>query len=271
MSKNSQDNIILYLSLPLAALIIINSYCGLYMPGTYARETYSWYVQAIGQDIADLFIIAPLLLLTSIYAYSQNKTALLIWGGINIFIFYTYAIYCFGVHFNSLFLVYCFILGLSFYSFVYFLFLCTRGEMETRYPDSLPIKTTAIFLIVIAGLFYLTWLKEIIPAIAGHTVPPSITEGGILTNPVHVLDLSIVLPAFIITAVLLWKKKPLGLVLAPAMLAFCILMSAAISILIFVMKFKGLAGDLSLTIIFDIIALVSTVLLIRVLKSIKGN
>ncbi|MGD1008258.1 MAG: hypothetical protein ABR980_13630 [Ignavibacteriaceae bacterium] len=38
----------------------------------YARETFSWYVQTTGQEIVDLFLIVPLVLVTSILAYKQN-------------------------------------------------------------------------------------------------------------------------------------------------------------------------------------------------------
>jgi uncharacterized membrane protein YGL010W len=111
----------------------------------------------------------------------------------------------------------------------------------------------------------------VIPSIAGNTFPKNLVEYGTLTNPVHVLGLSIFLPALIITAVLLLKKKPLGLLLAPAMLVFCSLMAISISILIIIMKLKGLEGDLSITIVFGLLALISTVLLIIFLKSINNS
>jgi hypothetical protein len=72
MNNDSRDKIKLYLSKPLAELIIINCYNSLFVPGTYARETFSWYVQTTGQEIVDLFLIVPLVLVTSILAYKQN-------------------------------------------------------------------------------------------------------------------------------------------------------------------------------------------------------
>jgi hypothetical protein len=269
MSEYKQDKIILYLSLPLAVLIIINSYCGLFVPGTYAMETFNRYVQAIGQDIVDLFLIVPLLLLTSLLAYKQNQASIMIWGGINVFIIYTYVIYCFDVHFNGLFLIYCFILGLSFYSFIYFLLTRTKSNSGIQFPVKIPVRTIGVSFIIIACLFYLTWLKEIVPAIAGGTMPKSLSDGGIFTNPVHVLDLSIFLPALIITAILLLKERSFSLVLTPLMLTFCILMALSISVLIIVMKLKGLAGDLSMAYIFDLISLLGAVLLVLFIKNNK--
>jgi hypothetical protein len=227
-------------------------------------------MQAIGQDIFDLFLIVPLFLITSVFAIRRNKTALLLWAGVNVFIIYTYVIYCFAVHFNSLFLVYCLILGLSFFSLVYFVFLSVSEFAGTGYSESMPVKTIGIFFIVIACLFYLTWLKDIIPAIIGNYIPKNIIEGGIITNPVQVLDLSVFLPALLITAVIFLKKKPFGLILTPVILLFCILMELSISTLIIVMKLKGMEGDWLMPIIFDIIALVSIIFLVKYLKILGG-
>ena len=41
--------------------------------------------------------------------------------------------------------------------------------------------------------------------------PQSVIDSGLLINPVHVLDLAICLPAFVITGIALLKKKNLGL------------------------------------------------------------
>jgi len=140
-------------------------------------------------------------------------------------------------------------------------------------PDSsnIPIKTTSIFLIIIAILFYFLWLSEIIPALIKNEIPKSIIENGTLTNPVHVLDLSIVLPALLITAIFLLKKKSSGFLLAPAMLMFCILMSLAIGGMVIAMRMKGLKTEASLTIIFGVITLISIIILGLYLKGIKNK
>jgi hypothetical protein len=53
------------LSLPLALFVIIVSYAGLLIPDAYAKETTNWQAQTLAQDIFDLFLITPLLLITS--------------------------------------------------------------------------------------------------------------------------------------------------------------------------------------------------------------
>lgn len=291
INKNS-GKVILAMSLPLNLLVIVASYCGIFVEKTYSREAKYFAVQGIGQDIVNLFIVVPSLIITSFLTYQsmalessarkENKTAMFIWSGIILYLVYSYTIYCFSMHFNFLFLVYCSIFGLSFYSFVYFV-LSQVNELKINSNNSSVIKIVGIFLISVAVLFYFLWLSEIIPALMKNEVPKSIIENGIITNPVHVLDLSIFLPALIITAILLFqpnadepnvqKKKALGFLLAASMLIFCVLMSLAIIGMIIVLHMKGMNADLSITIIFGIIASTSTILSIIFLKSItmKSN
>jgi hypothetical protein len=123
MKANNQGIIVFYLSLPLVILLITVSILGLADPYVYLKETLNWRTQSLGQDIVDLFLISPILLITSILVYKKNQIALLLWSGAILYLIYTFVIYCFAVHFNYLFWVYCIILGLSFYSFVYFILM----------------------------------------------------------------------------------------------------------------------------------------------------
>lgn len=250
-------------------MLIIASYFGIFIENTYSRETLTFAAQGIGQDIVNLFIISPLLLITSFLAYKKNNAAMLIWSGAIFYLIYSYVIYTFSIHFNSLFIVYCFILGLSFYSFMYFILSQISEQVIDWYSSNIHIKTISVFLIVIAILFYFLWLSEIIPALIKNKIPKSINENGLITNPVHVLDLSVVLPGLLVTAIFLLKKKLLGFLLTPAMLMFCILMSLAIAGMVIVMRMKGIESDVSLSIIFGFITLMSTIILVMFLKSIK--
>lgn len=269
MTSDNQNKIILLLSLPIAILVTIVSYTGLFFPDTYAKETANWAAQAVAQDIIDLFLIIPFLLISSWLGFKKNRIALLLWSGVLIYLIYTFVIYCFAVHFNQLFIVYCLILGLSFYAFLYFLLSQIKEPIASWYSEKIPVKTVGIFLMILSGLFYLLWLSEIIPAIFSNTSPATIIETGLLVNPVHALDLSVVLPGFMIVGILLLKKNPLGLLLAPAVLTFCILMDITIGTLMIVMNMRGIETDLSLTVIMVLLALFTLGLLVWFLKSLQ--
>ena len=201
--------------------------------------------------------------------YFNNKQALFLWGGAVFYILYSYALYCFAVHFNFLFLVYCIILGLSVYALIYYSMLMSTLGAAGWFDDKTPVKLIAGFLIIIAVLFYMIWLSEIIPALLNNTTPKSITESGLLTNPVHVLDISIVLPAICIIAIAIRQRKAIGFIFIPVVLVFCILMTLAICGMIVYMYVKGFESNPGIAIIFVVVSFLSIGFLILFLRHLK--
>jgi len=271
IDEKTHGKIILALSLPLLVFLIIASYFGIFITETYAELTVSFTAQGIGQDIVNLFIISPLLLISSILYYKGNRKCMFIWGGLLVYIFYAYVIYCFALPFNSLFLVYCAVLGFSFYSLTYFLLTNINEPIKEWYKNNVPIKTVSRFFIIIAFLFYFVWLKEIIPSLITGETTQSVIENGFLTNPIHVLDIAFFLPALLITAILLLKDNKYGLLLAPILLAFTIFMALAIIGMVFVMVLSGIPTDMSLMVIFIAITILGTLILTIVLKAVENR
>jgi len=269
MLNKKYDVNILLLSVPLAIFTSIASYAGVFIESTYARETTLYASQGIGQDIVNLFVVVPILLITSFYAWRKSKLGLLIWSGAIFYLAYSYAIYSFGLHFNRFFVVYCLILGLSFYSLVYFVLSSLQENVTEWFLKKGSTKSTGIFLISIAVLFYIIWLSELIPSIRMNEIPKSITESGLLINPVHVLDLAICLPALLLTGIALIKNKSIGFLLAPTMLIFCVFMAIAIAAMVLVMKSKGMETNMILFSVFGLITCISIFFLIRYLKILK--
>ena len=90
-----------------------------------------------------------------------------------------------------------------------------------------------------------------------------------LTNPVHVLDLGLLLPAMIITAILLWRRKLLGYFLALPLLVFSILTGIGILAIFVVMSMKGMPTSLIVELLFAVIVLVSLVLSVLYVREVK--
>lgn len=269
LTSKKNNSIILALSLPLIVLVTVVSYVGLFTPDFYTRETLNWQAQAIGQDMVDLFIAMPFLLVTTLLAYRKNMNALLMWGGVLLYFIYTFTIYAFDTHFNSLFILYCLTLGLSFYSFLYFALVQRKQQWQINFKNRQPVKVTAIYLIVISILFYFLWLSDIVPAILNKQTPKGVLESGLPTNPVHVIDLAFFLPALFITGVLMLKQKTTGYILAPVFLVFFILMDITIGALIVVMKLKEIQNEMAVAYSMFGLAMFSIVLLFWYLANIK--
>jgi hypothetical protein len=71
-------------------------------------------------------------------------------------------------------------------------------------------------------------LSEIVPAVFSDTTPQALIDTGLPTNPVHVLDTAILLPASLITGVLLKGGRSTGYLLAPMLLGTFIVLGIGI-------------------------------------------
>ncbi|MGE3801831.1 MAG: hypothetical protein AB7H80_12500 [Candidatus Kapaibacterium sp.] len=265
--NRSNVRVIAGISIPLGLLTGIISLIGLLTPDFYFKETANWQAQSVGQDIINLCVILPALIATTIGACKRRPLFLTLWGGTLLYLLYTFTIYSFALHFNALFLLYCLALGFSFYGLLYLFFLIATSPAAADIVHKNILKLTGIYFLVIAILFYVLWLSEILPSTLQNRTPQSLTDVGLLTNPVHVLDISVLLPGLFITGVLLLRGNRFGLSFAPIFLAFTILMNITIGGLILVMKEKGIPADLSLTFIMGALALLSLTLLIRLARN----
>jgi hypothetical protein len=270
MNGRRESKTILAVSLPLSALIIVVSIVGFVTPGFYSSETLNWRTQSLGQDMIDLFLVAPCLLITSIISYRNNKTATAIWGGIVLYLTYTFVIYCFDVHFNRLFLLYCICLGLSFYSVIYFLFTHLKENQKIFVENKLLVRITGIYFIIIAVLFYLLWMSEIVPAILRNAVPKSVVEAGLFTNAVQVIDLSVVLPGIFIIGICMLKRTSTAFILVPFALTFFIFMDITIGAIAVVMNAKGVQDSLAIVFVMALLAMLSLALLVWYVRSLKS-
>jgi hypothetical protein len=258
----------LWLSVLVAFLVLIASSAGLFLKSLYARETMSWTVQAYGQDIAN--IVAAAALFIAVYFVSKGSVkAFLVWIGVVIALMYPYIIYAFAIHFNSLFLVYVAIVGLSFYTLVGSLMQLHLDNLQPSFAATTKARPVSVFLLLVAVLFALLWLSEDIPALLTGKIPQTVMESGLLTSPVHVLDLGLYLPAMIITAILLWRRKLLGYIVAIPLLVFNILTGIGIVAAQFAASSKGLAASLGVELFIAAIVVVSLVLCVLFLREVK--
>lgn len=139
-----------------------------------------------------------------------------------------------------------------------------------RAIDKMTTHFVAGYFLVISGMFFLLWLSEIVPFAILHTIPPELAESGLVTNPVHVLDLALFLPAIFITSLLLSAKKALGFLLAPVILVFSVLMSFTIFFLIFLMRSGGVQVNYSVNAVMGLLTVMGTILLWQYFKKPTG-
>ncbi|MBN1165398.1 MAG: hypothetical protein JXB45_12530 [Candidatus Krumholzibacteriota bacterium] len=264
-------NTITILSVPLVMALAVVSYCGAFIPGTYERDSLSLGVQGRGQDLVDLFLVVPVLILSLLFARRRSRKAFHLFGGTVFYVLYSFIIYSFGVHFNYLVLLYCATLGLSLFIFILFMMEMGGMEVEDWYGPVISPRLYGIYLILVALIFYALWLKSIIPALFHHTVPSEAAGYGLPVNPVHVLDLALALPGLMVTAFALMRERRLGYILTPVALVFIVILAVALSGMALMLKREGISEDLSVAVIFIVLAVLSSVLLGGFLRNVQGD
>lgn len=175
-----------------------------------------------------------------------------------LYFIYAYLIYAVAVHLNYLFLGYVAVLSLSAFALIGARYTHSEEEI-VREHTSMPPRFPSIVLFLIGGLFGALWLSEVIPAVLSGSVPQSLEDAGLIVNPIHVVDLSLVLPAMIITGYLLMKKNSAGIFWAAPWLAFSAFMGSSIVAAMLLMVEQGETEALPPMVMVSIVVILSAI------------
>ena len=223
----------------IAVSVLVSSIAGLVDPRVYGQETANWAAQAKGQDLGNLLAVVVLVVAAAGYRRGSQRAGL-VWLGALLYLVYAFVVYAVGVHLNYLFLVYVAVLGLSAWCLIFHVSAVRRGWFPTR--QGVSPNFSAWVLIATGFLFAALWLGELVPALLTGTVPASLAEAGLWVNPIHVIDLSMVLPAFVLTGVAALTGRDLGLFWLAPWLVFSALMGASILAAMGVIASSGASG-----------------------------
>ena len=212
--KRTSELVLSALILVLAAAAAIT---GLAAPSIY-RDAASVVPQALGQDAVTLFVAVPLLAVATFAMRRGSLRGRLLWLGALGYMAYAYGTYALWAHWNPLFLVYVALFGLSLYAVALGLVRTDAAGLRAALVTTRPARPVAWFLFIAALLVSALWLSEEVTALVRGEVPPTIVQMESDTNVVHVFDLGVVMPAFVIAAVLLLRDRPWGYVLASLLL-----------------------------------------------------
>lgn len=265
--KNIQS--ILILTIIIIILTTIASMGGLLIKGLYRDNTFvtsTWY----GTDLVTLVLNTPLIIIALIWIKRGSVGAFLIWLGLIESTLYNYGFYLFASAFNKMFMVYVAIFTLSLWAMIIGLLSLDIPGIQARFGGRIPVKPISIYMIFIglglATVYFATWIGFIF----NNQVPEMITRTNHPTNIVPALDLSFVIPLFIVGGIWLWRRKPWGYILAvivniKGVVYMTGLCAATLSVFIF-----GASNSLSEMVIWGTIGvccLIVSILLLRVYKN----
>ncbi|TGN65732.1 hypothetical protein EXE59_18550 [Nocardioides eburneiflavus] len=238
----------------ISALVTVASVLGLMDEGVYAKETENWASQARGQDIGNLFAVVTLWI-SGYRHHNGSHRAGLVWLGTLLYLVYAYTVYSMAVHFNQLFLVYVAALGLSAYA-VMLTVPGLRADNE-EFPQPTARAFAGYTSIAIGVMFGALWLSELIPATLSGDVPQSVEDAGLWVNPIHVIDLAVLLPAFTLAGYLTLRRQPTGAFFVAPLLTFSVLMGASIVAAMVVMAVGGFDNTLPPLVMVSLVVLLS--------------
>jgi hypothetical protein len=209
--------------LVVACLSLIAAFIGVFNQDVYSKVVSPRLLPGtIAQDA--ITIIAGLVLLfLGLRTNDADIKRQIVATSLLAYLFYGYGIYVIDQLYNSLYILYMAILALSFWAIVYGLVNINQDVLR-RIETPKPVRYLSIgCLIFIPLLFYSLWTGQLLPLMrTGDKI-----EFG---NAIYILDMVFILPAFIISAILVIKKNALGLILAPILFfkAFTLLFSVGL-------------------------------------------
>lgn len=190
----------------------------------YGQESTALADASLAQDVGALAVGVATLLMLALWRQAASE---LIGLGVASFLAYNAAIYCFDITFGPMFPVWTLVLGLSVFTVASGFRLIVTDRLTGQIRRSVFAST---LLIVIALLFGLLWLSEIITDLAAGNESTSAAAWRVPTNPVHVLDLALALPVAFFTGIAALRRRTLGVVATPAVLTLFMVMSLPIAL-----------------------------------------
>lgn len=191
-------------SLIIAILMAAASVTGI-LYSTFIYPTDDLLQSFLSNDIVNLLIGLPILLGSMWLAWRGRLIGLLFWPGALLYVLYTYMVYLVAMPLNAAFVLHLTLVTLSVYTLIG-LIACIDGEaVQQRLSGSVPEKAAGGILAGLGLLFFLQVIGGIISGLTSHTPIPE-TELAL-----HVSDF-LIIPAWIIGGVLLWRREELGYV-----------------------------------------------------------
>ncbi len=241
------------LSLIVALIVALVSIVGLlYKDSIYLSEDI---LQTfIPNDIINLIIGLPFLLI-SLWLTKRGKViGLLCWPGALFYILYIYLPYLLSVPFNILFLPYLIIFSFSIYTLIGLIVSIDQNAIKNKLIENIPNKTFGGILIGLSVFIIIRQVALIINAILNN----SIIDQQELA--VWIDDLIIGSPIMFIGGYFLWKKRPLGYTVGAGLfISYALLSFALIPFLSIQSYLRNTAIDLMGIIILLIMTMICAI------------
>jgi len=221
MIKNLRTNKILWYSAAIISIAV--ALIGIVNTGIYDDVTTDKVMPGVlSQDVFTVILSA--LVLSVGYGIKEEDTkkqTLMI--GVMGYLFYGYGIYSIEQIYTALYLFYLAVFGISAYALVYFIHSLEWDKIEDITAPKWVRMSSLVFLIITPLIFIPLWSSQLIPLMqTGDKIE--------FLYSVYILDLSFIMPTFLIIAYQLFKKNKFGYLFTPSIFIVGLMVLAPLSL-----------------------------------------
>lgn len=235
--------------------------------GVYRYNPERMVAEGVGWDLVTLFVVVPAMLLLLPLLRRGSLRGRLAAIGLLGYFFYQYLMYALMWAFGPLFVLFVVLYSASLWAGAWVVSTIPLAHLKERFSERFPHQGMAILSIGFAVLLLLMWSARIASGLSGDLAGAMLL--GQPTMIVQALDLGLLVPLSVLTAVMLWQRRPVGYLLSTALAVKATVMALAISAMLLVAW--RVEGELEVAplLIFALATLASLWLGIRMFRSIK--
>lgn len=231
-----------------------------YDPLVLVREGVIW-------DVVNLVVGLPLFGAAIFLNLRNSRRGSLLLAGMLFYFFYTYIQLMAMYAFNMMFLVYVAIYALSAVAFFIHILTIDVERLPLHVSDRFPRRLFIGYAFFVAFMLVLLWSARIVPILQTGKFPPELA--GLITLETQGFDLGMVVPLMVSAAILLWKKNPIGYLLAGISLSYGLMMSIVLPAWIVVPLIQDGKTNLLEALPFGVICIVGIFLAGLFFKNVK--
>lgn len=194
--------------------------------GVYAHNAVRVVAEGVGWDAVTLFLAVPALLVAAVFVTRGSLRARLAALGLFGYLAYQYLMYAMFWAVGPLFPLFVVLYPAALLGIAWIVGTLDTRALAAAVGPGFPRRTLAVFAAVMSAMLVVMWVPRIAAGIAGDPVGANLL--GTPTLTVQALDLGLVVPLSLATAVLVWRRHRAGYVLGALFTVKAVTMAGAI-------------------------------------------
>jgi len=194
--------------------------------GVYAHNAVRVVAEGVGWDAVTLFLAVPALLVAAVFVARGSLRARLAALGLFGYLAYQYLMYAMFWAVGPLFPLFVVLYPAALLGIAWIVGTLDTRALAAAVRPGFPRRTLAVFAAVMSAMLVVMWVPRIAAGIAGDPVGANLL--GTPTLTVQALDLGLVVPLSLATAVLVWRRHRAGYVLGALFTVKAVTMAGAI-------------------------------------------